>query len=179
MKKMSKRTQRVTAKEPVAELDRPFSSSDATPIPWAEARQQLDKAEVYWLSTVRPDGRPHVTPIVSVWLDDALVFVTGRSERKADNLAQNLHCIITTGCNTLSEGLDVVVEGEAALVSDHAVLQRVSEKYGAKYDAPFRFKVQDFASYGQGGDTLVYEVTPTRAFGYGRGGQYSATRYRF
>src|SRR5438270_4182877 len=94
VKKMSKRTQRVTAKEPVAELDRPFSSNDATPLPWAEARQQLDRAEVYWLSTVRPDGRPHVTPIVSVWLDDALVFVTGRSERKADNLAQNSHCII-------------------------------------------------------------------------------------
>ena len=176
---MSERTQRVTPKEPVAELDRPFSSNDATPIPWAEARQQLDKAEVYWLSTVRPDGRPHVTPIVSVWLDDALIFVTGRSERKADNLAQNLHCVITTGCNRLSEGLDLVVEGDAAMVSDHAVLKRVSEKFGAKYDSPFRFKVPDFAAYGEGGKNLVYQVAPKRAFAYGRGGQYSATRYRF
>jgi len=32
----------------------------------------LEKAEVFWLSTVRPDGRPHVTPMVSVWLDGAL-----------------------------------------------------------------------------------------------------------
>ena len=176
---MSERTQRVTAKEPVADLDQPFSSDDATPTPWPDARQQLDKAEVYWLSTVRPDGRPHVTPLVSVWMDDSLYFVTGNSERKADNLAQNLHCVITTGCNRLSEGLDLVVEGDAAMVSDHAVLQRVSEKFGAKYDSPFRFKVPDFAAYGEGGKNLVYQVAPKRAFAYGRGGQYSATRYRF
>ena len=81
----------MTAKEPAAALDQPFSSDDATATPWADARQQLDKAEVYWLSTVRPDGRPHVTPLVSVWMDDSLYFVTGTSERKADNLAQNLH----------------------------------------------------------------------------------------
>src|SRR5437763_602269 len=122
---MSDSTEAVTAKEPVAELDQPFSSDDATPTPWADARQQLDDAEVYWLSTVRPDGRPHVTALVSVWLGDSLYFVTGNSERKVDNLAQNSHCVITTGSNSLSEGLDLVVEGDAAMVSDHAVLKRV------------------------------------------------------
>jgi len=179
VKEVSDRTQRMTAKEPAAALDQPFSSDNATATPWADARQQLDKAEVYWLSTVRPDGRPHVTPLVSVWMDDSLYFVTGNSERKADNLAQNSHCIITTGCNTLSEGLDLVVEGDAAMVSDPAVLKRVSEKFGAKYDSPFRFKVPDFAAYGEGGKNLVYQVAPKRAFAYGRDAQYSATRYRF
>lgn len=59
---------------PTAELDPQFSSPDATPTPWAVARGHLEKAEIYWLSTVRPDGRPHVTPVVAVWLDGALYF---------------------------------------------------------------------------------------------------------
>lgn len=166
-------------KEPVAELHEQFSSQGATLTPWAEARQRLEKAEVFWLSTVRPDGRPHVTPMVAVWLDGALYFSTGPAERKAQNLAQNSHCIITTGCNALSEGLDLVVEGEAAMERDEATLQRVADKYGEKYDPPFRFTVRDFGFHGEGGKALVYRVTPTRAFGYGRGESFSATRWLF
>jgi general stress protein 26 len=109
-------------KAPVAELHREFSSEGATPTSRAEARSLLESAEVYWLSTVRPDGRPHVTPMVSIWLDGALYFSTGPTERKAKNLAQNAHCIITTGCNAVSQGLDLVVEGEAAIVSDRPTL---------------------------------------------------------
>ena len=48
---------------PVTELDARFSSS-ATPTAWAEALQRLKEAEVFWVSTVRPDGRPHVTPLM-------------------------------------------------------------------------------------------------------------------
>lgn len=59
------------AKDPMAELQPQFSSDDATPTPWAEARERLEKAEVYWLATVRPDGRPRVTPVVAVWQDGA------------------------------------------------------------------------------------------------------------
>jgi nitroimidazol reductase NimA-like FMN-containing flavoprotein (pyridoxamine 5'-phosphate oxidase superfamily) len=82
-------------KEPVADLGRDFSSPGAKPTPWAEAREILGKAEVCWLSTVRPDGRPHVTPLVAVWLDQAMYFCTGESERKNRNLEQNPHCILT------------------------------------------------------------------------------------
>jgi nitroimidazol reductase NimA-like FMN-containing flavoprotein (pyridoxamine 5'-phosphate oxidase superfamily) len=67
--------------EPVTELEPPFSSDVATPTPWAEARERLEESEVYWLSTVRPDGRPYVTPLVAVWLDGALYFCTGPHER--------------------------------------------------------------------------------------------------
>ena len=117
----------MTIKEPMAKLDPRYSSAGASPIPWAEARSQLEKAEIFWLSTVRPDGRPHVTPLLCVWLDDALYFCTGADERKAKNLAHNLHCILTTGCNTLSQGLDLVIEGDALRISDDAKLQRVAD----------------------------------------------------
>jgi nitroimidazol reductase NimA-like FMN-containing flavoprotein (pyridoxamine 5'-phosphate oxidase superfamily) len=88
-------------KGPTAELDSQFSTDDATQIPWAEGRERLEGAEVYWISTVRPDGWPHVTPLLSIWLDDALYFCTGPHERKAKNLGRNPHCILTTGCSTL------------------------------------------------------------------------------
>ena len=41
--------------EPVAELEPQFSSDNAIPTSWAEAREHLAMAKVYWLSTVRPD----------------------------------------------------------------------------------------------------------------------------
>ena len=168
------------SKEPVAELQPQFSSGGVTPTAWAEARSRLEKAEVYWLATVRPDGRPHVTPLVAAWLDDALYFCTGESERKAQNLARNAHCVITTGCNTLNEGLDLVVEGDAVRVRDAATLQRVADRYAAKYDPPFHFTVRDGAFHGDGGNiALVYEVAPMTAFGFGKGTSFSQTRWRF
>ena len=65
---------------------------------------------MYWLSTVRPDGRPHVTPLLGIWLDGALYFCTGPDERKAKNLARNPRCILagrgatgSTGWTSLSK----------------------------------------------------------------------------
>ncbi len=164
-------------KDPVAELQAQFSSPGAALTPWAEARGRLKKAEVYWLATVRPDGRPHVTPVGSIWLDSALYFCTGESERKAKNLARNSHCVITTGCNALHEGFDLVVEGEAAQVSDEATLQCVADQYKSKQD--WHFTVRDGACYGEGGRALVYKVPPTKAFGFGRGESSGQTRWRF
>jgi hypothetical protein len=48
-----------------------FRHPDAAPTPWADGLEQLIEADTFWLSTVRPDGRPHVTPLIAVWHDDA------------------------------------------------------------------------------------------------------------
>src|ERR1035441_8333255 len=74
--------------EPVTELTA-FSSPNALPTEWSRARATLAGAELYWLSSVRPDGRPHVTPLLGVWLDGALYFCTGPDERKAKNLSRS------------------------------------------------------------------------------------------
>jgi len=71
------------------ELDARFSSEGAKPTAWPEARKHLEGAELYWLTTVRADGRPHVTPLIAVWLDGAMHFCTGASEQKAKNLEHN------------------------------------------------------------------------------------------
>src|ERR1039457_6205220 len=97
---------------PVTELSA-FSSDDAIPAEWRKGRRELQDAKVYWLSTVRPDGRPHVTPLLGIWLEGAPYLRPGPDERKAKNLARHPPCIPTTGCNRL-HGLDLVVEGPAA-----------------------------------------------------------------
>jgi nitroimidazol reductase NimA-like FMN-containing flavoprotein (pyridoxamine 5'-phosphate oxidase superfamily) len=171
----------MTNNKPVTELDTRYSDEHATPTAWAEAIAHLEQAEIFWLSTVRPDGRPHVTPLLSVWLDGALYFCTGASERKAKNLAHNAYCVLTTGRNSLKEeGLDVVVEGDAVRVTDEARLQRIADLYESKYGSDWHFDVRDGAFNGQEGNiALVFEVAPTTAFGFGKGTAPSQTRWRF
>jgi len=168
--------------EPAIELAQRFSSPEATPRPWTDARTELARAEIYWLSTVRPDGRPHVTPLIAVWVGEPLYFCTGPDERKAKNLAENPGCVVTTGCNAIGEGFDVVVEGSATLVHDAALLQRVADAYVAKYGSEWTFIVEDGAfrqADEESGAALVFEVAPSTAFGFGKGEPFSQTRYRF
>lgn len=167
---------------PVTELNAGYSET-TTAFPWAEARELLVRAELSWLSTVRPDGRPHVTPLPAVWHDGAPHFGTGPDERKARNLARNPQCVLTTGCNRFDRGLDLVVEGRAERVADEAVLRPLAEAYEAKYGPDWHFDVRDggFRHGGggaEGGTALVYRVAPVTAFGFAKG-TYGQTRWRF
>lgn len=166
-------------KEPEPRLDARFSSTGAAPTTWHDARGHLAGAEIYWLTTVRPDGRPHVTPLIGVWLDDALHFCTGADERKAKNLARNGRVVLTTGNNALGEGLDVVLEGKAARVRSENQLHRIAAAYETKYGSGWHFDVGDQVLVGDGHEALVYEVEPTTAFAYARGTTYSQTRWLF
>jgi hypothetical protein len=133
---------------------------------------------MFWLSTVRRDGRPHVTPLPAIWLDGALHFCTGTAEQKTRNLEANPRCIGTTGTNQFGSGLDVVVEGPAVPVTDTAQLERLAAIWKSKLD--WDFDVADGAfrdSEGRRG--LVFGVTPTKVLSFGKGEPYSQTRYRF
>jgi nitroimidazol reductase NimA-like FMN-containing flavoprotein (pyridoxamine 5'-phosphate oxidase superfamily) len=172
--------------QPVTMLHPGYSDKNATATPWEVGQELLAAAEIYWLSTVRPDGRPHVTPLLAIWLDAALYFCTGPDERKAHNLADNPHVVLTTGTNSAHDGLDVVVEGEAVAERDEAVLRRAADAWVAKYGESWRFGVRDgaFRHPEGGGEVLVFRVAPRVAFGFGKGpsfdvGGYSQTRWRF
>jgi nitroimidazol reductase NimA-like FMN-containing flavoprotein (pyridoxamine 5'-phosphate oxidase superfamily) len=164
------------------ELDQRFSDPDASPVPWEEARRVLEAADLSWLSTVRADGRPHVTPLVAVWLDGALHFSTGAGEQKAVNLAANPHVVLTTGCNGWEEGLDVVVEGDAVRVTDDATLRRLATAWTTKWDGQWTFGVTAGGFEHRDGDddgepVLVFAVRPRKVLAFGKG-TFSHTRYR-
>ncbi|MEU1819681.1 pyridoxamine 5'-phosphate oxidase family protein [Streptomyces roseifaciens] len=165
--------------EPLATLDERYSSAQATAADWSDAVTALARAEVYWLTTVRPDGRPHVTPLIGVWEDGALHFCTGAEERKAKNLRSNPHVVLTTGCNTLREGCDLVVEGEAVRVGEEQRLRRLAGAWEAKYGTEWHFDVANGVFVHGAGEALVFAVAPRTAFGFGKGEPYGQTRWRF
>ena len=170
----------MTTREPLAtELDQRFSGADAQVTPWAAGRRALSDAGIYWLATLRDDLRPHVTPLIGLFRDDAFYFCTGPTEQKARNIVQNANCTVTTGCNTYAEGLDVVLEGSAQRVVEEAELQELADQYVAKYGTDWQFEVRDSAFHHEGGEAWVYEVVPEKVFGFQRGDPPGQTRWRF
>ena len=77
---------------PDATLDPRFSHPAATAAGWDETRQALEDAQLSWICTVRADGRPHLTPLVAVWLDGALYFTTGAGSRRPSTCAATRRC---------------------------------------------------------------------------------------
>jgi nitroimidazol reductase NimA-like FMN-containing flavoprotein (pyridoxamine 5'-phosphate oxidase superfamily) len=159
---------------PRTELDSRFSEPEAQPTSWEDTLEAIEQAEIFWISTVRADGRPHVTPLVAVWLDDALHFATGPDEQKAHNLASNPRVALTTGTNDWQSGLDVVVEGDAGRVTDARQLHRLAVAWAQKWDGRWQYEV--------GADgfehALVFAVRPTKVLAFAKGG-FSHTRHRF
>jgi len=168
-----------TSTAPTTTIDPRFGDEGARPTPWAEAVEALKRAEVFFVTTVRPDGRPHQTPLIAVWLDDAMYFCTGEDERKARNIAGNPHVLLSTGSQKWDQGLDIVVEGEARRVKDEALLRRLADAWLAKYGPAWKFEVRDhgFVSSDHGAP-YVFEVAPRKALGFKKG-PFSQTTWRF
>jgi hypothetical protein len=167
------------AAQPLTELDQRYSTATAEATTWTEGRARLDQADLYWLATIRPEGRPHVTPLIAVWLEEALFFCTGEREQKARNLAANPRCSVITGCNTLDAGLDIVIEAEAVRGRDETRLLHVADAYRAKYGSYWSFDVHEGALVGSGGNVaIVFELAPVTGYGFGKGA-YSQTRWSF
>jgi len=119
------RRQQMATTQPSTELDPRYGEPEAVEIPWSRAEEILASGELFCLTTVRPDGRPHGTPLIAIWYRGGLHISTGPQERKAKNLRINANVVATTGTNVLHGGLDVVLEGTARLVEDDDELRRL------------------------------------------------------
>ncbi len=150
-----------------AKLDKRFGDTD-TAADWETVRDTLAAAELYWLTTVRADGRPHVTPLVGVWADESFVFCTGSEEQKARNLDHHGDVAVTTGVNTWKDGLDVVVEGRAERVTGYEVLRRLADAWREKYHGEWDFDNDDDGFDHQGGPAYVFRVVPTKVIAFAK-----------
>ena len=84
----------------------------------------------YWVATVDPGGRPHLTPVCGLWVDGVFYFGSGPRTRKARNLSENPNVAVRP------EGDDVVVlEGVAEVLTDPdpALSERVCAASAAMY----------------------------------------------
>ncbi len=176
--------------EPITKLDTRQGEPRGGATSWEETLRVLETAELFWLTTVRADGRPHVTPLVAVWYEGAIYFTTANTAQKTVNLRGNPHVILTTGCNQIDsfdkkEGLTVVVEGDAVRITDQDTLERLASVWATKWDGSWPYRVRDgyFDLYDEEEQrfltqsNLVFSVKPGKvlAFAIGR----SQTRYQF
>jgi nitroimidazol reductase NimA-like FMN-containing flavoprotein (pyridoxamine 5'-phosphate oxidase superfamily) len=166
------------AEHPSPNIDTRFSDPAADATPWSDVTDALARAELYWLTTVRADGRPHVTPLIGVWHDGAVHFCTGPREQKFRNLEHSPQVALTTGTNTWAKGLDIVVEGAAVRVSDNDELQRLADAIEAKYGSVWHFDVGD-GNFGDGERVAaVFRIDAAKVMAFAKD-PHAQTTYRF
>jgi nitroimidazol reductase NimA-like FMN-containing flavoprotein (pyridoxamine 5'-phosphate oxidase superfamily) len=163
-------------------LDTRFSEA-SEPVSWQQVSDALTAAELYWLTTVRKDGRPHITPLVGTWVDDAFVFCTGPEEQKARNLDHSTSVAVTTGVNTWNDGLDVIVEGDAERVIGRDALAMLAANIREKYHGDWDFTPAEdgFGHTDESGDSHiahVYRVPPTKVLAFAKS-PHGQTTFRF
>ena len=160
-------------------FDSRFSDPQAGPTPWPDVARALADAELYWLTTVRADGRPHVTPLIGLAEGEVVHFCTGLSEQKARNLEHSDRVALTTGTNAWARGLDIVVEGTAVRVTDRGELQRLADAYEAKYGSVWHFDVGEDAFAGQGEEpAAVFRIEPAKIIAFAKE-PHGQTSFRF
>jgi hypothetical protein len=132
-----------------------------------------------FLGTSGPDGRPHAAGIGPAWVDGDLYFTSGAGTRKSRHLAANPACTVSARL----EGIDLVLEGEAHLVTDPATLERLADVYrsggwpaevaGDAFTAPFSAPSAGPPPW------RLYRLTIHTAFGVASAEPHGATRWRF
>ena len=143
--------------EPVASRPHVPSSYGIQPanagelLPWSWALERLVKSRGYWLSTVSPDGRPHLAPMWGVFIDPYFCFGTDVLSRKARNLEDNRHV-----CVAIDDTFETVfIEGTVEAIPIE-MLNEYFSLYSAKYD----LTVENLNAAGS------FRVVPEKAFGY-------------
>jgi nitroimidazol reductase NimA-like FMN-containing flavoprotein (pyridoxamine 5'-phosphate oxidase superfamily) len=160
-------------------IDTRFSSPQAEATPWPDVVEALEKAELYWITTVRQDGRPHVTPLIGVVKDEVFHFCTGLEEQKGRNLEHNDNVALTTGNNTWAKGLDVVLEGRAVRIDDDEQLRRLAEAWEAKYGSEWHWEVAEgMFRHEDGSGAAVFRVEPAKVLAFAKD-PHGQTTFRF
>jgi hypothetical protein len=134
-----------------------------------------------WLTTINPDGSPHVTGIGALWVEGAFWFETGQTTRKARNLAGDPRCALSLA----TQEFDLVVEGAAHLVTDPPVVAAMAARWAAegwpaRVDDTGRAITAEFSAPSAGPPPwFVYRLTPHAATAVGTVEPGGATRWRF
>jgi nitroimidazol reductase NimA-like FMN-containing flavoprotein (pyridoxamine 5'-phosphate oxidase superfamily) len=81
-----------------------------------------------WLATANSDGSPHVTGVGALWEDGAFWFEAGDKTRKARNLMRDPRCTLSVA----TKQFDLVVEGEAHKVTDHATVEKMAALWSSQ-----------------------------------------------
>jgi len=95
----------------------------------SEIQQRLDTELNLWLATVRPDGRPHLTPVWFAWYEEKFYACIQAKSVKTDNIEQNPQVALS-----LEDGSHpIICEGMATFVAE-PWSEAVAAIFRHKYD---------------------------------------------
>ncbi len=161
---------RSTTHEPAPAREQSLVDDETQTTSWDVARKRLAHPEnqrTNWLATVRPDGRPHLMPVIAFWIDGAFHFIVGEGTRKGRNLLADSHCVIGTGSWELPS-LDVIVEGRAEPISNSEEVGRIAEIFKSN---GWPLEARGDEVFGPNAPTAgpppyrIFRLVPTKAFG--------------
>jgi PPOX class probable F420-dependent enzyme len=134
-----------------------------------------------WLATINADASPHVTGVGALWVDGAFWFETGESTRKGRNLARDGRCTLSVA----TREFDLVVEGEATVVTDPEVVAAMAARWAeggwpARVDESGTALTAEYSAPSAGPPPwLVYRIDPRRATALETVEPGGATRWTF
>lgn len=162
-----------------------------SPVDWEAVVEKLEagsapapdalNSRTTWLCTVNEDGSPHVTAVGALWLDGTFWFQTGSGTRKGHNVGRDPRSAVAVSI----DGADVVVEGDAARVTDPPTVARLARAWadsgwpaepdesGSGITAPFNAPSQGPPPWN------VYRIEPRSATVVSSTEPGGLTRFRF
>jgi len=131
-----------------------------------------------WLTTINPDGSPHVTPVGIVHLDEIWYFTSGPATRKSRNIDADARCVVSVA----TQPFDLVIEGTATRVTDGSELRSVADEYNKDDGWPAKVEGDAFTAEYSAPSAgpppwHVYKITPATVFAFGTAEPFGATRF--
>lgn len=167
----------------IAEVIAAGAAAGAAPIDWDQTGRLFAAERSYWVATTGDDGRPHLRPMLAVWVDGRIYSTTNPAARKGRDLAARPSAALAARAPTM----DIVIEGTVAWIGDRQQLQRIGQAYQDKYQWPVTVTDDNAFTAPYGAPTAggppyrVYELTPAVAYAFGTGDNLGerSTRFRF
>jgi len=162
-----------TADRPVIPDGYGLPTSTEGLLTWVQVQTALTDALHYWVTSVRPDGRPHVIPRWGVWLDGRFYYDGAPATVHTRNTEANPAVTLNLESGTRV----VIVEGEshATRAPADGLGARLSAAF-AKYH-PYSYAPEADAWAGEDGGGLRV-ITPSRALAWFSFPK-DCTRFRF
>jgi hypothetical protein len=167
----------------IAEVIATDAAAGTAPIDWEEAVRLFSAERWYWVATTGDAGRPHLRPVLAVYLDERIYSTTSPAARKGRNLTRRPSAALAAR----APAIDIVIEGTVAWIDDRQRLERVGGAYRDKYGWPVTVTASGAFDAPYGAPTAghppyrVYELTPSVAYALGTENNFPerSTRYRF
>jgi Pyridoxamine 5'-phosphate oxidase len=167
----------------IAEVIATGGAVGAAPIDWDQAGRLFAAERSYWVATTGDDGRPHLRPMLAVWVDERIYSTTNPAARKGRDLASRPSAALAAR----APAMDIVIEGPIAWIQDRQQLRRIGQAYQDKYEWPVTVTDDNAFTAPYGAPTAggppyrVYELTPAVAYAFGTGDNLAerSTRFRF